>query len=149
MRTMTKNRTTHEPPTIAYMMSRFPKLTETFILYEMIALEKLGFRIEIFPLLKQKESKIHKAAKARMKNAHFVPFLNLAILKANVSMVLNLLAGIFLHCFSCFFTPARAQIFSLVRLVFFPKQFFLLSSCKTKTPVISMLILQPILRLQL
>ncbi len=134
MRTMTKNRTTHEPPTIAYMMSRFPKLTETFILYEMIALEKLGFRIEIFPLLKQKESKIHKAAKARMKNAHFVPFLNLTILKANVSMVLKSPGRYFSTLFFVLFHTCKSANFFLGAIGIFPKAVLFALIMQEKNP---------------
>ena len=32
---------------IAYIMSRFPKITETFILYEILALEKAGFDVHL------------------------------------------------------------------------------------------------------
>ena len=35
---------------VAYVMSRFPQLTETFVLFEMLELEALGFEIDIFPL---------------------------------------------------------------------------------------------------
>lgn len=52
------------PQTIAYIVSRFPKLTETFILYEMTALEKLGLRIELFPLVKQQAEIRHPQADA-------------------------------------------------------------------------------------
>jgi glycosyltransferase involved in cell wall biosynthesis len=121
MKTMTKNRITPEPPTVAYMMSRFPKLTETFILYEMIALEKLGFRIEIFPLLKQKESQVHEAAKSRMKNAHFVPFLNLTIFKANLSMMLKSPARYFSTLFFVLYHTCKSANFFLGAIGIFPK----------------------------
>src|SRR4051795_10791622 len=37
---------------VAYLMSRFPKITETFILYEILELEQLGMQIEVFPLIR-------------------------------------------------------------------------------------------------
>src|SRR5207247_1692582 len=37
-------------PKVAYLTSRFPKLTETFVLYEMQAVEAEGARIELYPL---------------------------------------------------------------------------------------------------
>jgi colanic acid/amylovoran biosynthesis glycosyltransferase len=36
---------------VAYIMSRFPKLTETFVLYEIQALEERGIHVEVLPLL--------------------------------------------------------------------------------------------------
>ena len=35
---------------VAYIMSRFPKLTETFVLFEMVAVERQGVQIELYPL---------------------------------------------------------------------------------------------------
>ena len=43
------------PPKIAYIMSRFPKLTETFVLYEILAMEEQGAQVELFPLLREKQ----------------------------------------------------------------------------------------------
>lgn len=40
-----------KPTRAAYILSRFPKLTETFVLYEILALEAQGTKVEIFPLL--------------------------------------------------------------------------------------------------
>ena len=64
-----------EPTTkIAYIMSRFPKLTETFILYEIPALEKLGVPVEVYPLLRTRQSVIHPEAEEVVKRAHFHAF---------------------------------------------------------------------------
>ena len=69
---------------VAYIMSRFPKLTETFILYEMVALEKAGVQVELFPLLKENQD-VHHAEVARyMEKAHFHPFISLPIIIANL-----------------------------------------------------------------
>src|SRR5438552_4958097 len=43
------------PLRLAYVMSRFPKATETFILNEILELERLGHRVEIFPLVREHE----------------------------------------------------------------------------------------------
>ncbi len=64
-------------------MSRFPKLTETFILYEIIALEEQGVKVEIFPLLREKTAVTHKEAQELTDRAHFHPFLSLKILAAH------------------------------------------------------------------
>jgi colanic acid/amylovoran biosynthesis glycosyltransferase len=39
---------------VAYIVSRFPKLTETFILNELFAVEKQGVQVELYPLQREK-----------------------------------------------------------------------------------------------
>lgn len=65
-------------------MSRFPKLTETFILYEIVELEKLGFMIEVFPLLREKVKVMHPEARRIVRAAHYHPFISYSILRANL-----------------------------------------------------------------
>ncbi len=74
---------------VAYIMSRFPKLTETFILYEMIALENGGVSVELFPLLKENQEVHHKEVARLMKKAHFHRFFSLPIFMANVHFLLH------------------------------------------------------------
>jgi colanic acid/amylovoran biosynthesis glycosyltransferase len=69
---------------VAYIMSRFPKLTETFILYEMVAMEKQGVQIEVYPLLREKTEVMHPEAAQYVEAAHFQPFISLEILRANL-----------------------------------------------------------------
>jgi glycosyltransferase involved in cell wall biosynthesis len=54
-------------------MSQFPKISETFVLYEMLALEGLGARVELFPLRRGPRGPRHPEAEAYEKRAHFVP----------------------------------------------------------------------------
>ena len=68
---------------IAYIMSRFPKLTETFILYELMALRDEGVEVEIFPLLREKQSVAHPEADRLVRLAHYQPFISLPIIKAH------------------------------------------------------------------
>lgn len=56
---------------IAYIMSRFPKITETFILNEMVALEESGLQIEVFPLVREKTAVQHRDADRFVSKAHF------------------------------------------------------------------------------
>ena len=44
---------------IGYLMSRFPRLTETFILYEILALKRRGVHVEIYPLLRERKTRFH------------------------------------------------------------------------------------------
>jgi len=73
-----------QPLKVAYIMSRFPKLTETFILYEMIAVQKEGVKVEVYPLLKEKTEEMHPEAVPFVQKAHFQPFISLPIILANL-----------------------------------------------------------------
>ncbi len=74
---------------VAYMMSRFPKLTETFVLYEMHSLERLGVRVEIFPLLREKAPVMHAESLPYVRRAHYTPLLSWPILRANLRFLLR------------------------------------------------------------
>jgi len=65
------------------MMSRFPKLTETFILYEMQAVEEQGVQVEVFPLIRERTKVMHPEAKPFVARAHFQPFLSGPILESH------------------------------------------------------------------
>jgi len=54
---------------IAYIMSRFPKLTETFILFEIDTLDQMGLDVAIFPLLRARNSTTHVEAGSLLKKA--------------------------------------------------------------------------------
>jgi len=69
---------------VAYIMSRFPKLTETFILYEMLAMKKEGVQIEVYPLLREHAEVMHPEAVSFVEAAHFQPFISLSIIRANL-----------------------------------------------------------------
>jgi len=70
-------------------MSRFPHLPETFILREMNALEQLGWQIALYPLIKQKQSLVHKDAQNWVGRARYTPFISLDIVIANVQSLLE------------------------------------------------------------
>jgi glycosyltransferase involved in cell wall biosynthesis len=65
-------------------MSRFPRLSETFVLYEMLALEEKGVRIEIYPLLRQRERIVHREALPLVERAHFLPMISPSILRSHL-----------------------------------------------------------------
>jgi hypothetical protein len=66
-------------------MSRFPKITETFVLFEMQALETLGARVEVFPLRRGPRGPRHDAARGYEERAHFVGLLSWRALASNVA----------------------------------------------------------------
>ena len=47
--------------TIGYMLKRYPRLSETFILNEMRALERLGTQLHVFSLMRPEEALSHPA----------------------------------------------------------------------------------------
>lgn len=88
-------------PTVGYIMSRFPKLTETFVLYEMLELERLGVDVEIYPLHREKCTLMHPQAQALVDRAHFTTLLSWAVVCANLYwMTRKPLAylGVWMHC---------------------------------------------------
>jgi colanic acid/amylovoran biosynthesis glycosyltransferase len=74
---------------VAYIMSRFPKLTETFILYEMLAMRQQGFQVEVYPLLREREEVMHPEAVQFVEIAHFQPFISPPIVRANLYFLLK------------------------------------------------------------
>jgi glycosyltransferase involved in cell wall biosynthesis len=67
---------------VAYIMSRFPKLSETFVLYEMLALQQQGVGVEVFPLINERAKIMHEEAKPFAARARYQPVFSWPILKA-------------------------------------------------------------------
>jgi colanic acid/amylovoran biosynthesis glycosyltransferase len=75
------------PPTrlkVAYVMSRFPRVTETFVLGEILAVEEQGVDVELYPLLREREDVVHPEALPLAARARYQPFLSLAILRSQL-----------------------------------------------------------------
>ncbi|MCR9259294.1 MAG: glycosyltransferase family 4 protein [Pseudomonadaceae bacterium] len=69
--------------TVAYMMSRFPKLTETFVLDEIVQLTRNGWEVKIFPLWREPAELIHDDALSWVAEAQFLPTLSGEIIADN------------------------------------------------------------------
>lgn len=69
---------------VAVLLSRFPLITETFILREVIELERQGQPVRLVPLLREDPEVVHPEAEAWMERARFTPLLSLAIVAANL-----------------------------------------------------------------
>ena len=69
---------------IAYIMSRFPHLPETFILREMNQMQALGWDVALYPLILQDQPVVHPEAQDWVARAHQLPFLSAAVLAANL-----------------------------------------------------------------
>jgi glycosyltransferase involved in cell wall biosynthesis len=97
---------------VAYILTRFPKLTETFVLYEILALEGQGVDVEIFPLLSAenaatnqgaslfqkilelvkkpgKRAVMHADAAALVERAHYHPLLSWSVISAVLSILFH------------------------------------------------------------
>lgn len=72
------------PRRVAYVMSRFPKLTETFVLDEILALERRGVVVEVFPLWREHAALVHPEARAVVDRAHFLPTLDPGVARDNL-----------------------------------------------------------------
>jgi len=75
-------------PCIAVVMSRFPAVTETFILRELVELEAQGARVTLLPLLHDDVSVLHPDAEPWDARALYTPFLDTRILAANVRVAM-------------------------------------------------------------
>ena len=69
---------------VAYIVSRFPTVTETFILYEILELKRLGAEVEIFPLLRQNEYVKHDEVKTLERNIHYADIFSFSTLFAQL-----------------------------------------------------------------
>jgi len=69
---------------VAYVMSRFPKLTETFVLAELMALEERGVDVDVYPLLREREALTHPGALDVVARARYQPFISVPILASQL-----------------------------------------------------------------
>lgn len=74
---------------IAYLVSRFPHLPETFILREMNVLKDKGVDIYLYPLINQKTDIVHDDAKQWLSKAKQSSYFSLVIFKSNVKLFLK------------------------------------------------------------
>lgn len=84
--------TTPVPPprvraAIAVIMTRFPRIDETFILREINELERGGQPVLVVPLLKGDSKVVHEEAKPWVRRALYLPLLSPAILLSNILML--------------------------------------------------------------
>jgi colanic acid/amylovoran biosynthesis glycosyltransferase len=70
---------------VAVVVSRFPKITETFILREIEALERLGQPVRLVPLLEHRDPVVHPRALPWVEEALYTPFLSGPILRENLA----------------------------------------------------------------
>ena len=77
----------HEPEVrlkVGYVMSRFPRLSETFVLYEILAVEERGVDVQLFPLIRERGDVVHPEALELSSRARYEPFLSLPVLRSQL-----------------------------------------------------------------
>jgi colanic acid/amylovoran biosynthesis glycosyltransferase len=71
------------------MVSRFPSVTETFILRELIELERQGQPVLLVPMLNESPQVVHEEAKPWMERALYTPYVSEQIGAANLRALLR------------------------------------------------------------
>jgi colanic acid/amylovoran biosynthesis glycosyltransferase len=66
-------------PEVAYIVSRFPKISETFVLYELLAVQEQGVPVRFHPLLRERTRVMHPEAEELLPRVRFQPFVSPAI----------------------------------------------------------------------
>ncbi len=74
---------------IAYIMSRFPSIPETFILREMSELERQGWDIALYPLILQRLAVVHAESEPWIPRVHKLPYLSAPVIAANARAALR------------------------------------------------------------
>lgn len=72
---------------VAYIMSRFPRLTETFVLAEILAMQADGVEVDLYPLLRERSELVQPEAARLVEAAHYQPFISGPILRSNLRML--------------------------------------------------------------
>jgi colanic acid/amylovoran biosynthesis glycosyltransferase len=74
---------------VAVFLSRFPSVTETFILREITELERQGQSVRLVPMLKETPRVLHEAARSWTPRALYTRYLSPSILIANLTTLLR------------------------------------------------------------
>ena len=80
---------TPDPRPVAVLLSRFPTVTETFILREVDEMERQGQRVRLVPMLQEHPPVIHDAALPWTARALYTKYLSLPIVLANLRALLR------------------------------------------------------------
>lgn len=67
---------------VAVVLSRFPLVTETFVLRELVEMRRQGVPVVLVPLLREEPATVHDAARPWIDRALYTPFLDAASLLA-------------------------------------------------------------------
>ncbi|MCB9422083.1 MAG: glycosyltransferase [Ardenticatenaceae bacterium] len=109
---------------IAYIMSRFPHLPETFILREMDELVRQGLNIALYPLIRQQQETVHEEAMLWLPRARPLPLFSWQTLTANLRALFKQ-PGIYLNLWRHTLLESWRDPYMLVRLlILLPKSVY-------------------------
>ncbi len=69
---------------VAYISSRFPKLSETFVLAEVLAVARRGVQVDVHPLQTKRERVMHPEAAPLAAAAHYAPLMSVPVASSQV-----------------------------------------------------------------
>jgi colanic acid/amylovoran biosynthesis glycosyltransferase len=72
---------------VAYILHRFPHLTETFIMREMYWIRRHAVDVQIYSLLNPRPSPVHQQAQELLPSVHYSPFISWKVLRAQIDSV--------------------------------------------------------------
>ena len=110
---------------IAYMMSRFPKVTETFVLNEMLEMERQGYTIEVYPLQRENAAVVQAKARDYVERAHFTPFISWPIFVACLSSFVFNPLKFMSTLLQAIYENLGSRRFLVGAIAFFPKAIYL------------------------
>lgn len=115
-------------PPIAVLVSRFPLITETFILREIIALEREGQPVRLVPMIREEAAVVHEEARPWIDRALYTPWLSPAIV---MSVLRAMRRGAFWSLLGWILRGAALHPGTLVKsLMLFPKSVHLAERLK-------------------
>jgi len=74
---------------VAYVASLFPKLTETFILREVLEMERAGMKVSLFSIRPRPSEPLHADARPYLERTHYASWFGLAHVAAAASLSLR------------------------------------------------------------
>ncbi|MCI0451928.1 MAG: glycosyltransferase [Candidatus Latescibacteria bacterium] len=79
---------------VAYVASGFPKLTETFVLREVMAIERSGIAVSVFSVRPRPRGKLHADALPYLEKTHYAPWFGVQHVAALLSLAVRRPAGL-------------------------------------------------------
>ena len=63
----------YQQPVLGYILKGYPRISETFISNEILLLEKMGFKLRLFPMRKPRENFSHASVKEIKARVDYLP----------------------------------------------------------------------------
>jgi colanic acid/amylovoran biosynthesis glycosyltransferase len=106
---------------VAYILHRFPHLSETFIMREMNWLLRHNVDVKIFSLLPPKHKTVHEGAKRLLTYSHYSPLFSVSIVRALLFFLFTRPINLFKALFRLVQQTFREPKLMAVMLALFPK----------------------------